>query len=293
MTQGSGRHPAPAGDRLELRHGPLRFTAHAAGLHHPRERPLVLCLHGFPDHAGTFHAQLPALAEHGYRALAPMMRGYEPSSQPADGDVSISALAHDVLAWLDHLGEERVHLVGHDWGAVVTYAVGALAPRRFRSLMAIAVPPTARFVEAMRRVPSQLLDSWYMLFFQLRGVAELAVRANDWALVKRLWRSWSPGHRLPADEWARLRDVFEAPGVLAAMLAYYRRNVAPHRLLDPANLGATGPVRVPTLAITGADDGCIDTRIFDHAFREDDFPAGSRVERVEGAGHFVHGASGS
>ena len=89
-------------DRIELRANGLRFSAHAAGA-----GPLVLCLHGFPDHAGSFRHQLPALAAAGYRAVAPTMRGYEPSSQPRDGDYHIVRLAEDVVGWLDHLGAER------------------------------------------------------------------------------------------------------------------------------------------------------------------------------------------
>ena len=277
-------------ERMTLSNGGLRFGALACGLEANAAGPLVLCLHGFPDNARSFRLQLPALADAGYRAIAPTMRGYEPSSQPPDGDYSIAALARDVLAWMDDLGEERAHLVGHDWGAAVTYAAGAMAPERFHSLATIAVPHAARLPEALRDVPSQAAKSWYMMFFQLRGIAEIAVARNDWALLRKLWRDWSPGFELPEAEWAELRGTFGAPGVKKAMLAYYRQNASPGIMLGLKKTEASVLTNVPvrTLAITGADDGCMDTRLYDRVFHEDDFPSGVRVERIPGAGHFTH-----
>ena len=277
-------------EQITLSHEGLVFSATACGSAENPAGPLVLCLHGFPDDARSFRFQLGALADAGYRAVAPTLRGYEPSSQPPDDDYSLVALASDVIAWIDELGEERVHLVGHDWGAVITYLAGATAPERFHSLTAMAVPPVGRLAEGIRKVPGQLLKSWYINFFQLRGVSEWAVERDDWALVRRLWRDWSPGFELPPQEWASLRETFGAPGVKHAMLAYYRQNATPPVLLGWRKTPATSRTLVPvrTLAITGSDDGCMDTRLYDHLFREEDFPKGIRVERIHGAGHFAH-----
>jgi pimeloyl-ACP methyl ester carboxylesterase len=275
-----------AAEKISLRHGELTFNALACG-----NGPPVFCLHGFPDNLHTFDALLPALADAGFRGIAPAMRGYEPGSQPADRNYSAVALAQDVLAWADDIGAEEFHVVGHDWGAAVAYVVGAMAPDRIRSITAMAVPHAATIGRGVRKVPSQLLNSWYMTFFQLRGVAEYAVKRNDWALIKKLWRDWSPGYRLSEEEWASLRATFSAPGVLDAMLAYYRQNATPAKLLgwgqSPASALVTVPV--PTLALTGSDDGCFDTRMFDHSICPENFPRGVHVERVQGVGHFLHG----
>jgi pimeloyl-ACP methyl ester carboxylesterase len=277
-------------ERLKLSNGALEFSALGCGLKENQGKPLVVCLHGFPDNARSFRFQMPALAKAGYRVIAPTLRGYEPSSLANDKDYSLAALARDVIAWLDDLDEDKAHLIGHDWGAGITYVAGALAPERFHSLTTIAVPHAARFPEGMRKVPSQLANSWYMMFFQLRGLAEIAVERNDWSLIKRLWRNWSPGFHLPEEEWESLRKTFEAPGVKRAMLSYYRQNVSPGIMLGWKKTEATALTTVPvrTLAITGADDGCMDTRLYDHVFLEEDFPNGFRVERIQGAGHFTH-----
>ncbi len=275
---------------LVLRSGGDEFGADSAGFDMNPEGDVVVFLHGFPDDRSTFRHQLHALAEAGHRAIAVSLRGYEPSSIPADGDVSLVRLADDVIAWADDLGVDRVHVVGHDWGAAIGGVTAARHPDRLRSLTMIAVPHVARIPIGVRRVPVQLVKSWYMTFFQLRGVAEWAVSARDWWLVRRLWRRWSPGYDLADVDWLRLRERFELPGVKSSMLAYYRQNATPPVLLGLRRTEAMKltTIDVATLAITGADDGCIDTRMFDHTMSADDFSSGVRVERIADAGHFVH-----
>jgi pimeloyl-ACP methyl ester carboxylesterase len=272
-------------DRITLHANGLRFSALAAG-----KGPPVLCLHGFPDHARSFRLQQPALAAAGFRTIAPTLRGYEPSSQPEDADYHIVRMAEDVVGWIDDLGCERVHLVGHDWGAVIGYAAAALAPERLHSLTTLAIPHPGRLQqEGLRKLPSQLRNSWYMLFFQLRGLADWVVQARGWAFIDKLWRDWSPGWELPAEERALLEATLAQPGVKRAALAYYRA-MADYR--SPAAVESrellAGQVPVPTLALTGARDGCMDTRLHDLVMNAEDFPRGLEVVRVEEAGHFLH-----
>jgi pimeloyl-ACP methyl ester carboxylesterase len=272
-------------DTTTLHAGGLAFSALTQG-----DGPLVLCLHGFPDNRRSFRHQLPALAAGGFRAVAPTLRGYEPSSQPEDGDYHIVRMAEDVVGWIDDLGQQRVHLVGHDWGAVIGYAAVALAPERFRSLTTLAIPHPGRLQqEGIRKLPSQIRNSWYMLFFQLRGLADWAVEARDWAFIEKLWRDWSPGWELPAEELATVKETLAQPGVKKAALSYYRSMFEFRSAAAKETARLLGSeIRVPTLGLTGALDGCVDTRLHDLAMKDEDFPAGLQVARVQGAGHFLH-----
>lgn len=265
----------------------LHFSARVEG---PTDGPAVICLHGFPDSAATFTHQIEPLVEAGFRVVVPTIRGYEPSSQPVDGDYSLMTLADDLVGWLDALGIERAHLIGHDWGAVIVYVAAARFPGRICSLTTLAIPPLSRIPDAVRRVPRQLQRSWYMNFFQLRGVADRALAAGDWRLLRRLWRDWSPGHQMSDDEWAFLRTQFEQPGVVAATLAYYRQNATPALLLGVRSSPAmeVAEIDVPALILHGSDDGCMDRRLFEHAVVDADFPAGVDVQEISGAGHFLH-----
>jgi len=268
---------------LSLKHHDLTFSAFERGT-----GPLVLCLHGFPDCASSFRHQLDALASAGYRVVAPQMRGYEPASQPADRDYNVLTIATDVVAWLDQLGVERCHLVGHDWGAVVSYMVAGLAPERLHSLTTLAVPHPGRMMREMPvKRPRQLLLSWYMLFFQLRGLSDYLLERNDWALIDRLWRAWSPTFELPEAERETIKQTFAQPGVKRAALAYYR--ALPRMWLEATSRTTLNqPVRVPTLALTGALDGCMDTRLHDDLMRADNYLAGLEIARIPDAGHFLH-----
>ena len=268
-----------------LKSGDLKFTAIEQG-----EGPLVLCLHGFPDCYHSFRHQLPFLAAHGYRAVSVSLRGYEPSSQPADGDYSLESIANDVISFIDQLGEDKAHLIGHDWGAAITYTVGAIAPERFHSLTTMAVPHSGRFVNEAFFKPKQALLSWYMLFFQLRGIADFTVKRNDFAFIRWLWRVWSPGWQPEESALAEVVDTLRQPGVQRGALAYYREALSPKQLpLTPARRAANAyRVPVPTLALTGRDDGCIDCDIFQALCREEDFPNGLQTRVVENAGHFLH-----
>lgn len=272
-------------ETLQLSHGPLQFTAYSQGT-----GPVVLLLHGFPDNAHTWRAQLPVLAQAGYRAVALTMRGYEPSSQPADEDYSQATLATDVVAALDALKVEQAHLVGHDWGAAVGYYAAALAPTRIRSLTTMAVPHPGRFLADIIGHPRQLGLSWYMLFFQLRGIAEWQAARNDFAFIRWLWQQWSPNWGFGANEFDTVLETFRQPGVLKASLTYYRNALRPSAIpITPTQrVAARFTVPVPTLALTGAHDRCIDPEVFRALMVAHDFPAGMRVQKIANAGHFLH-----
>lgn len=270
-------------ETIELRNGPLRFTARSEGT-----GPLVLCLHGFPDNCRTFDALLPALAEAGYRGVAPTMRGYEGSAQPADQDYHAIRMAEDVVGWIEQLGGGPAHLIGHDWGATIALGAALLAPDRVASLTMLSVPHPAGFAEFYAIDPAQQARSHYILEFQEPG-AEDRLLADDCEWLERLWRTWSPGWDIPADILQTVRETFREPGVAAATLGWYRQAFD---IVSDAGQATQAlfarPVPVPTLGLVGEDDGCIGADIFVASMREAEFPAGLEVEVIGNAGHFLH-----
>src|SRR5205085_918210 len=127
--------------------------------------PLVLCLHGFPDHARSFRHQLPALASAGYRAVAPAMRGYAPTGPAAVGRYQSAALAEDAVALIAALGYDDAVVFGHDWGALAAYGAALAAPTRVRKLVTAAVPYGPQVTAAFMTSYDQQRRSWYMFFF--------------------------------------------------------------------------------------------------------------------------------
>ena len=152
-------------------------------------RPVVAVL----ATGGTIAGAQASATDAGYRAVAPFLRGYAPTSVPADGEYGVGALAADALAFADALGgSDDDVLIGHDWGAFATYCVGAYAPERFKSYVTMAVPPTAATMSTFF-THAQLKRSFYVFLFQT-PLAEAAVPMNDFALIEGLWADWSPGY---------------------------------------------------------------------------------------------------
>lgn len=246
-------------------------TFHALALGDPAAPPL-LWLHGFPDHPPTALPFLERLAVH-RRVIAPWLRGYAPS--PVAGPYDVDTLAGDVRALIAAIGGP-VDLIGHDWGAAITYAVCAQAPDLVRRAVTLAVPHPATFVRALAH-PAQLARSWYMVLFQLPAVDRL-VRARGLALLDRLWRAWSPKLALDDDQLEALRACLAAS--LPAPIHYYRDN---RRLYAAPWLRQ--PIATPLYQLHGARDGCVrPPRKPDHAR----FTGPYNYEVVPGCGHFLH-----
>lgn len=252
-----------------------------------RGRPLAVCLHGFPDTAHTWRHLLAPLADAGYHAIAPTLRGYAPSGLASDGAYQVGAIAADTIALHDRLGGgQPAVIVGHDWGALGTYGAAAGEPDRWSRIVAMAVPPGPVVAEAFFSY-TQLRRSWYMFFFQ-NPLAEAAVSSDDFAFVKGLWQDWSPGYDGSTDVAAFI-DACGQPERLSAALAYYRSMIGGVGLVadyeELQNAALTAPPQ-PTLYLHGADDGCMGSDLA--IATGDHLVEGSQLHIVEGAGHFLH-----
>ncbi len=234
-------------------------------------RPVVL-LHGFPDRGRLWRNQVPALADAGFKVIVPDLRGYGGSDKPVEVEsYAIPFLAGDVLAVLDHLGLERAHVVGHDWGAALAWAIASLAPDRVDHLVALSVGHPSSFTAA--GLP-QNEKSWYMLLFQFAGIAEQWLTDDGWANFK----AWS---RHP-DVDAVIADL-EQDGSLTPGLSYYRANVPPESWVGPGL--ELPPIQAPTMGVwSTADFALTEEQMTGSAA----FIAGPwRYERVDGAGHWM------
>lgn len=252
--------------------------------------PLALCLHGFPDSPHGWRHQLPVLADAGYRAVAPWMRGYAPTAIPPDGCYQQGALATDANALHEALGGDGdAVLIGHDWGATAVYPAVNAAPDRWRAMVAAAVPHPAAMAGMILEY-EQLKRSFYMFVFQ-HPLAEAIVQQGDLEFIDRLWADWSPGldPAVAATALEHVKDALRAPENLTAALGYYRATIGGVGL-DPRydEIQAAGgqPVTIPALYLHGADDGCVGVS-FAEAGAGFLTHERSRSVIIEGAGHFL------
>jgi pimeloyl-ACP methyl ester carboxylesterase len=252
------------------------------------EGPLALCLHGFPDSAWTYRHLLPALAAAGFHAVAPWMRGYAPTSVPEDGRYQTAMLALDACALHEALGGDGdAVLIGHDWGAIATYTAANHEPDRWSRVVTMAVPPAGAIGAGFMQY-RQLKKSWYMFFFQ-HVMSDLVVPMDDLAFIDGLWADWSPGYDA-SDDLPHVKDALRDPANLSAALGYYRATLGGVGLdpaLDEIQAKGNAPTSQPTLYLHGRTDGCMGVDLAEGAapFLTSE---GSRLELVDGAGHFLH-----
>jgi pimeloyl-ACP methyl ester carboxylesterase len=252
------------------------------------DRPLAVCVHGFPDTPHTWRHLTPRLEAAGWRVAAPYLRGYAPSGVPADGCLQTGASALDMIAVHEQLGgDDRATIIGHDWGAPIAYGAATHAPARWSKVVGMAVPPGPALATAFLTNHEQLKMSWYMFFFQ-HPLAEMVLPADDLAFIEMIWSDWSPGYD-GADDVRAVKDALRDPAHLAAAIGYYRAALSGIGVRDDlADVqAATSAVPAqPMLYLHGAADGCIGAEVAESA-RESLGPHAT-IDIVPALAHFLH-----
>lgn len=254
----------------------IRLHTRGAG---PEDGPLVVLLHGFPEFWYGWHAQIEPLAAAGYRVVVPDQRGYNRSEKPVGvGRYRLDELAADVVGLIDAFDRERAAIAGHDWGAAVAWWLGLQHPDRLTSLTAVNVPHPTVMARRLRTSWRQRRKSWYVAFFQLPVVPELAARVGDYRLFARTMVSSSRPGTFDATDRRRYRAAWSRPGALTGMLNWYRA-MARYRP-EPAR----ETVSTPTLVCWGMGDEFLEGEMAAEsvAHCED-----GRLERFDEATHWV------
>lgn len=229
----------------------------------------LLLLHGFPDSSRLWRKLIPGLVAAGFRVIAPDQRGFGRTTAPVKTkDYAIAQIAADAIALLDALGVERAALMAHDWGAIVGWRLAADHPDRFRCFVALSVGhPNALATAGFQ----QLLKSWYVAFFQLRGIAEAVIRNGDFRVLRRI-----TDNETEITVWRR--DL-SRPGRLTAGMNWYRANFA---ALTKADFPRA---RVPVLGIIGSADIALTRTQMANSARFADAPFHWHL--LKGAGHWL------
>jgi len=207
-------------EHLTFQNGGVKLHAVAAG---PANGPVVLLLHGFPEFWYSWHKQIEPLAAAGFRVIVPDQRGYNLSSKPPGvKSYALTELVSDVLAIVDQLGQQRIFLAGHDWGAAVAWSTALLHPQRICKLAILNVP----YPSVMRRYLSknrrQRRKSWYIFFFQIPFLPEVLFSAGHFRMgIRSLVGSSRPG-TFSEEDLAQYRTAWSQPGAVTSMINWYR-----------------------------------------------------------------------
>lgn len=234
------------------------------------EGPVVLLLHGFPDSVELWRNQMPFLVAAGYRVVAFDMRGFGGSDAPqSEESYSLAYTIDDIKSILEQLEiREPVTVVGHDWGALVGWILAMEHPSYVERFVALSVGHPLAYKTAGVK---QKLLAWYILAFQLRGVAERVFSARNWALFRMLTAGHPELHRWIAD--------LERPGRFTSALNWYRANAK--ALLSKR----FSHVKIPVMGVWSSNDVALTEAQMTISALFVDAPW--RYERIEGVSHWI------
>jgi pimeloyl-ACP methyl ester carboxylesterase len=184
---------------------------------------VVLLLHGFPEFWYGWQKQIEPLAAAGFRVIVPDQRGYNLSSKPRRvASYALPEMVSDVIAIADQLGQQKIFLAGHDWGAAVAWSAALMHPKRIAKLVVLNVPhPSVMRRYVYTRLP-QTLRSWYIFFFQVPWLPEALFSAFDFRMGTRALRASSRPGTFSEEDISHYRAAWSQPGALTAMINWYR-----------------------------------------------------------------------
>ncbi|HLX56793.1 MAG TPA: alpha/beta hydrolase [Ktedonobacteraceae bacterium] len=244
------------------------------------EGPLVVLLHGFPEFWYSWRYQIPVLAEHGYRVVAPDMRGYNDSDKPRKG-YDVATLMRDIVGLIKGLGYEKAVIVGHDWGGVLAWHFAIRYPELTERLIVLNAPHPGALMREFRTF-KQLRKSWYIFVFQLPWLPEFLLLRNHAEGIGRMLRgaALQKGAFTPGDI-EKYRQAMSKPGAMTAALNYYRQIF---RRLPTAYTGGSYQIGVPTLLIWGEHDIALGIEL---TMGLEQWVNKLEIRRVPDSGHWV------
>jgi pimeloyl-ACP methyl ester carboxylesterase len=243
------------------------------------EGPLVVLLHGFPEFWYAWRRQIKALADAGFRVVAPDQRGYNLSDKPeAVAAYGVARLVEDIAALIRACGEEKAFVVGHDWGAGVTWSFAMRHPEMCRKVVVLNGPHPARLLHEFRTSPIQLIRSWYMFFFQIPALPEAVGALDNYAFLLKPMREEPTNPRAfsPSD-LKKYAEAYSQKGALTAMINWYRAMLRGKAV-------RVVKTDVEALVLWGEDDRHLDK---DLAKPEPDLVPNGRVVYIPGATHWL------
>jgi pimeloyl-ACP methyl ester carboxylesterase len=245
----------------------------------PKDAPLLVLLHGFPDYWETWAPLIEPLAER-FRVVVPDQRGYDLSDKPRGLDAyTAEALVGDVANLIAVYGRRKAFIAGHDWGAAVTWYLAMMRPELVERFVAMNAPHPTALRRALRDDKEQRRKLGYMLLFQLPLLPEWLLRRNDYARLRAVLRRGTIPGAITPEALERQVRAWSQPGALTAMLDWYR--AAARR--PPKKLPRT-PITPPGLVLWGADDPVLGAPLAEASVRECE---NARLQLVPNAGHWV------
>ncbi|CAF0943619.1 unnamed protein product [Adineta ricciae] len=276
--------PQVALDPIYGEHKMLKLKSSNVTLHYvskgTSDQPLMLFVHGFPECWYAWRYQMKYFSKN-YRVVAIDQRGYGLSSKPSSiGDYKVELLARDVADVVEQLGHQSCVLVGHDWGAIVSWTVAMLYPAVVDKLIILNVPHPAAYQANLSL--AQLRKSWYIFFYQTPFIPELFFQANDMNIFNGVFYTKPMGlinkGNINSEDLEVFKYTFAQKGTPRAAINYYRA------LFRNQKAELSKPVTMPVLIIWGCQDGALGEELADGSIK---YCSDVQLKKIRNASHWV------
>lgn len=243
------------------------------------EDPLVIFLHGFPEFWISFRKQIDAVIEAGYQVMLPDQRGYNLSDKPwRIGSYKLDKLAADIIGLIDFSQKEKAYVVGHDWGAAVTWLLGAVYPNRLQKIITLNVPHNATMRKFIFTNKEQRKKSQYMFDFQWPIIPQYTLKRKDFKNLKKAMIETSLEGTFSESEIDLYKEAWGKRRAVSCMLNWYRATF--RRKLKIKNKQIT----IPNLIIWGEKDKFLIKEMAEDSLKYCDK---GRLEYIDDATHWV------
>ncbi|KAK7089071.1 epoxide hydrolase 1-like [Littorina saxatilis] len=251
------------------------------------DKPLMLCVHGFPEFWYSWRHQLREFKDD-YRVVAIDQRGYGDSDKPTSvSEYSLLALTNDLRQLVTALGYKKCVLVGHDWGGVVAWSFAQTCPEMVERFIVMNCPSSAGYIKRVSAGLSQIKKSWYITLFQVPYIPELNLTVNDMASLKGVFKGSVMGVRsdeMTDEDVEAYKYTFQRNG-FTGPLNYYRALIRYPELFFYRLPTPDLRVQCPTLIIWGCKDGALDRELA--ALSAESVAGEVAVKYIEDSSHWV------
>jgi pimeloyl-ACP methyl ester carboxylesterase len=243
-------------------------------------KPLVILLHGFPEYWQSWRYQIQALVTSGYQIMAPDQRGYNLSSKPwRIGSYKIDKLAEDIIGLIDYSNQEKAYIIGHDWGAAVTWHIGMVYPDRVHKIVTINVPHSSVMRRFIRTDPEQKKKSSYMFFFQLPLIPQYSLKRKNFRRLRAALEKTSIEGTFTEHDFEKYIKVWKQRREVSCMLNWYRAAIRRRVKIQQKR------ITVPIMIMWGENDQFLKKEMAKASL---DFCDQGKLEYIRGATHWVH-----
>lgn len=246
------------------------------------EGELVLLLHGFPEFWYSWRYQITPLARY-FKVVVPDLRGYNDSDKPETG-YDLDTLSADILGLIESLGYKTAAIVGHDWGGIIAWHFAQKFPESVHRLVILNAPQPQYFVRELVSNLDQFRRGWFVFAFQIPGIPEWLIENNLKEFVKNIMQGYAVRKgAFSADETRLYEEALQKPGVLRAILNYYRQLFQPHWFWHWGQ--KPEPIRVPTLVLWGQEDVFLCQKFTEHL--DELIAAPYQLKLIPNCGHWI------